>query len=134
MTDLGILLPDADVWLRAFSRHDPDPLVVHRFAREAKARRIVLVGWVRQTLLARSRDDRQFSRLAWILSAWPDLNVCAADHEAAATTTRRLRGMGVPVAPWQALLWAAANRLGGAVWSRDASWIALVRHGCPLAH
>ena len=60
---IELLLPDVDIWLRAYSRQDPDPLVVHAFSRHVLARGVILVGLVRQALLARTRDSRQFARL-----------------------------------------------------------------------
>lgn len=126
------ILPDADIWLRAFSRSDPDPLVVHAFNRHVRDRRVFLIGWVRQTLLARVRDERQFTRLAWVLSAFPDLPLLPRDHEQAALTTRRMRELQTPISPWTALVWAVADRLDGAVWSREPGWQVLAVHGCPL--
>ena len=126
------LLPDVDIWMRAFSRQDPDPLVVHAFGRHIRDRRIFLIGWVRQSLLARVRDERQFSRLAWVLSAFPDLPLMPRDHEIAAATTRRMRELQVPISPWSALVWAVAERLDGAVWSGERAWQSLAAQGCPL--
>jgi len=126
------ILPDADIWLRAFSRSDPDPLVVHSFARHVRDRRIFLIGWVRQALLARVRDERQFTRLAWVLSAFPDLPLLPQDHERAAQTTRRMREIQVAASPWTALVWAVAERLDGVVWSREPAWQSLAVQGCPL--
>lgn len=126
------LLPDVDIWQRAFSRLDPDPLVVHQFSQHVRNRQVFLVGWVRQALLARVKDSRQFTRLAWVLSAWPDLPVLPRDHERAAAIMRELRERGASVAPWPALLWALAERLNGAVWTRDRRWQALAGQGCPV--
>lgn len=126
------ILPDVDIWQRALSRTDPEPLVVHAFTGHVRDRQLFLLGWVRQTLLARVRDDRQFTRLAWVLSAWPDLPTLPRDHEQAAIRIRRLREQAIIITPWQALLWAIADRLDGAIWSRERSWQALAVHGCPL--
>jgi hypothetical protein len=126
------VLPDVDIWQRALSRTDPDPLVVHRFGGYVRNRQLFLLGWVRQTLLARVRDERQFTRLAWVLSSWPDLPTLPRDHEQAAIRMRALRERGVLLTPWQALLWAIAERLDGQVWSRERSWQNLAVHGCPI--
>lgn len=133
MNALVPVLPDLDVWLKAFSRQDPDPLVVHGFAAAVKARRIFLLGLVRQALLARARDERQFARLERALSAFPDLPVLARDHVRAATIIRGLRGRVPAVSPWQALLWAVAERLPAAVWSAGRSWQPLAEQGCPVS-
>jgi hypothetical protein len=128
---LPLILPDADVWMRAFSRRAPDPLVVHRFGILVRARRVVLMGSVRQVVLAQAGDERQFGRLAWILSGWPDLPLKVADHERGAAVMRQLGPMGVTIGPSQAVMWAVAERLGALVWSNARSWQALVPHGCP---
>ena len=126
------VLPDADIWWKAFSRQDPDPAVVHAFAVAVRARRVFLIGWVRQALLARVREERQFARLTWVLSAFPDLPLLPRDHERAASITRRMRELQVPVSAWSTLVWAVAERLDGVVWSRERHWQALQAHGCPV--
>ena len=126
------VLPDADIWWKAFSRQDPDPAVVHAFGLAVRARRVFLIGWVRQALLARVREERQFARLTWVLSAFPDLPLLPRDHERAASITRRMRELHVPVSAWSTLVWAVAERLDGVVWSRERHWQALQTHGCPV--
>jgi hypothetical protein len=130
--NLSPIIPDADVWAKALSRNDPDPLIVHAFAHHVRHRRIFLVGWVRQALLARVRDDRQFHRLAWVLASFPDLPLLPSDHEHAAALTRRMRDRSVAASPWSSLLWAVAERLHGEIWSRERGWQTLADHGCPL--
>jgi hypothetical protein len=126
------VLPDVDIWWKAFSRQDPDPGVVHAYAQAVRDRRVFLIGWVRQALLARVRDERQFMRLAWVLSAFPDLPLLPRDHERAASITRRMREIQVPVSAWSTLVWAVAERLDGVVWSRERHWQSLALHGCPV--
>lgn len=126
------VLPDADIWWKAFSRQDPDPAVVHAFGLAVRARRVFLIGWVRQALLARVREERQFARLTWVLSAFPDLPLLPRDHERAASITRRMRELQVPVSAWSTLVWAVAERLDGVVWSRERHWQALQAQGCPV--
>jgi hypothetical protein len=126
------VLPDLDIWQKAFSKRAPEPLIVHEFGRQVADRRIFLLGWVRQGLLARAADERQFARLSWLLSAFPDLRVLPADHERAARLVREMRGREVSLAPWPALIWAVAERIGGELWSQDRRWRTLQRFGCPL--
>jgi hypothetical protein len=126
------ILPDLDIWLKAFSRSTAEPLVVLEFGRHLQDRRVVLVGWIRQGLLSRAADDRQFNRLEIALAAFPDLRVLTADHLLAARLARRMRDRGVTLGPWQALLWTLAERIGGSVWSGAAHWKALRSAGCPL--
>ena len=128
----GLVIPDVDIWHRAYSRLEPDPQVVHEFAQLARDRRILLLGWVRQTLLSRVRDERQYTRLVWVLGGWPDLPLRSRDHEQAADLGRRMRSMQTTIPPWNALVWVVAERVGAQVWSSDRSWQGLGRHGCPL--
>jgi hypothetical protein len=128
-----MLLPDVDVWLRAFSRQDPDPLVVHDFSRFVTQRRIVLVGLVRQALLARTRNARQFSRVQEALAGFPDLPLQPRDHVRAATLIQNLRTATQTLSPWQALLWSVAERIQGTVWSNERLWQNLRERGCPVA-
>ena len=129
-----LVLPDVDIWIKAFSRQGPDPLVVHAFARHVQDRRIYLIGLVRQALLARSRDARQFARLDEVLSGFPDLPVQARDHRRAAVLIQRLRAQQLALSPWQALLWAVAERLPARIWSQERHWQVLAERGCPLVN
>jgi hypothetical protein len=129
---IELLLPDVDIWLRAYSRQDPDPLVVHSFSQHVQARGVILVGLVRQALLARTRDGRQFVRLESALTGFPDLPVQPRDHLRAAALVQRLRASQLAVSPWQALLWAIGERIGASIWSQERHWQALRAQGCPL--
>ncbi len=133
MNVLVPVLPDLDIWLKALSRQEPDPLVVHGFKQAVELRRIFLLGLVRQALLARVRDERQFTRLERALAAFPDLPVLARDHVRAASIIRGLRGRVAAVTPWQALMWAVAERLPAMVWSHGRSWQPLAAQGCPVS-
>ena len=126
------VLPDFDIWIRAFGRLDPDPRVVHAFREAVRARRVLSVGWVRQGLLARLDDERQATRLEWILSGYPEVIVSPDDHVRAAELMRRLRRAGVTLAGPAALLWTIAERIGARIWSLDRRWQTLVRYGAPM--
>jgi hypothetical protein len=124
-----LILPDSDIWIRAFSRTDPDPGVVHAIGQLLPRRRLLLAGPVCQEVLARTRNDRQMARLAWILAAFPTLGIAADDYLAAADLAVRL-----PQRPshQQALLWTVAQRHGVGIWSLDPAWQPLAAHGCPV--
>lgn len=126
------VIPDLDAWARAFGRLDPDPRVVHAFRELVRARRVLTLGWIRQDLLARLDDERQATRLAWILSGYPEVVLRPEDHLAAAERIRRLRRSGVELPSRAALLWTVAQRIGAAVWSLDHRWQALARRGAPV--
>ncbi|MEK7413546.1 MAG: hypothetical protein AAB263_09570 [Planctomycetota bacterium] len=126
------ILPDLDIWIRAFGRLDPDPRVVHAFREAVRARQVLSVGWIRQGLLARLDDERQATRLEWILSGYPEVILSPDDPVHAANLMRRLRGTGVTLAGPAALLWTIAERIGARIWSLDRRWQAMERHGAPI--
>ena len=126
------VIPDGDVWVRAFGRLDPDPRVVHAFRELARARRVLTLGWIRQDLLARLDDERQATRLAWILSGYPEVVLRPADHAAAAGLVRRLRQEGLILSGRAAVLWTVASRIGASVWSLDRRWQPFIRKGAPV--
>lgn len=126
------ILPDQDVWIRAFGRLDPDPRVVHAFREFVRVRRVLTVGWIRQGLLARLDDERQATRLGWILSGYPEVVLCPDDHLHAAELMRRLRRVAVTLTGPAALLWTVAERTGARIWSLDRRWQTLTRHGAPV--
>ncbi len=128
---LGMVLPDLDVWLHAFSRHQSDPQVVAGFTALVRQRRICSIAPIRQGLLSRCRDLDQFHRLTRILTAFGDLRLDPADHVHAAdlAITQRAQGRSLPA--WHALLWAVCLRRKLRVWSRDRRWQALASAGCP---
>lgn len=127
MPERGPVIPDLDVWLRAFSRQHADRRVAAVFTERVRARELLLMGWVRQGLLTRVRDDQQFRRLAWILSGWPDLQLRPDDHERGAQLVRLHA-----VDPWRALMWAVSVRLRARIWTTDARWQVAAERGCPV--
>jgi len=120
MGQLSLVLPEMDVLLRAFGRADPDPGAVREFTALTRERRIFLVGWVRQGLLTRCTDDRQFQRLQSALAPFPDLGIRPPDHVAAAHLTRQLRERGGSIQAAQSLLWIMAERASAEIWTREA--------------
>jgi hypothetical protein len=133
MTDVRLLIADIDIWLKAFSRTSPDARIALAVGQAVRDRRLLLMGPLRQSLLMRTRDTRQFGRLQWVLSGFPTPLVSAGDHENAARLALRLHGEQVHLSAWQALVWSLADRLDALVWSTEPRWLALDRHGCPLA-
>lgn len=126
------VIPDLDVWVRAFGRLDPDPRAVHAFRELARSRRLLTLGWIRQELLARLDDERQAARLSWILSGYPEVVLNPDDHLRAAELTRRWRRSALALPARAALLWAVGERIGGRIWSLDRRWQDWARHGAPV--
>ncbi len=126
------VIPDLDVWVRAFGRRDPDPRVVHAFRELVRAKRVLTLGWIRQDLLASLDDERQATRLSWVLSGYPEVILRTDDHLAAAGQVRRMRGVGLRLPGRAALLWAVAGRIGASIWSLDRRWEPFVRRGAPV--
>jgi len=125
-------LPDADIWVKAFSRQAPEPLLVLHLGQAIRERRVFLLGPVRQVILDRCRDERQIARVASLIAAFPHLPITAVDHVEAAGVAQRLRQQGIEAPARRRLLWAVASRIGGEVWSTAAGWSALADLGCPL--
>ena len=124
--------PEADVLMWAFSRRDPDLLTVNQMTELIRGRRLVIAPWVRQQILATTRDGRQLTRLALALAPFPMPRVAADDHVEAARREQRLRDQGIPLTASQALSWAVAERCGSLIWSNDKLWSALAAQGCPM--
>ena len=129
---MTFVLPEADILARVFTRRDPDLLLIHQVTSLIRARTLLIGHPVRQALLARTRDGRQFARLAHALSAFPAPCLLASDYLEAAHRQQRLREQGVPIAPHLALAWTLAERLQAQVWSNDKAWTGLAGMGCPL--
>jgi len=127
------VIPDSDVWVRAFGRLDPDPRTVHAFSELVRARRVLTIGGIRQELLARLDDERQATRLAWILSGYPEIVLRPEDHLGAAELVRRMRRSGLTLPGRAALMWSVAQRIGATVWSLDRRWQPFAGRGAPLA-
>ncbi len=132
MTSDAPVIPDCDVWVRVFGRLDPDPRAVHQFSELVRARRVLTLGAIRQGLLARLDDERQATRLAWILSGYPEIVLRPEDHLAAAELVRGQRRSGLVLPGRAALLWAVAKRLGATVWTLDRRWLPFARKGAPV--
>ena len=114
---------------RAFTRHDPDLLTVNQMTALVRERRLAIAPWVRQQILAATRDIRQLNRLAHALAGFPVPRVETDDHVEAARREQRLREQGLPLTPAQALSWTVAERRGALIWSNDKPWAAI---GCAL--
>lgn len=127
-----LLLPDLDVLRRAFDRRDPDPLMVNQVVAAVEERRLLLVGWVRQGLIARAQDQMAAERMARALAPFPEVAITSADHVAAAYLSQRLRRRGLMVQPAQALHWVMADRVKAQIWSGDSRWHPLHSLGCPV--
>lgn len=126
------VLAEMDVLLAAFSREARQPAVVRVVGRLIDERRLFMVGWVRQGLLTRTADNRQFHRLVRALTPFPDVPIQAEDHVIAAQLTCELRQRGAAVQPAQALLWCMADRLSCDIYTLEKRWWALERLGAPL--
>lgn len=127
------VFPDVDIWMKAFSRHKPDPLVVHAFKLAVERRQVFMLGLVRQALLARTSNERQLSRLSRVLGGFPDVPIQPSDHVAAARRIQEQRTLGQTLSPWQALFWSVAERADVVIWSAAPQWSPLIAAGCPAS-
>jgi hypothetical protein len=126
------VLPDVDMWIKAFSKQMPEPLVVHAFKQAVEQRRIFLFGLVRQAVLARTINERQFARLSRALAGFPDVPILSRDHVRAAERIQQARANRMMLSPWQALAWTVAERTGACIWSTARHWSPLTAAGCPV--
>lgn len=126
---MTLVLAEADVLERAFTRREPDLLIIHQVTGLIRERRLMIPGWVRHALLRRTRDARNLARLAHVLAGFPTPRLHDDDHAAAALLEMRLREQGQAIQPHQALTWVVARRLALPVWSRDRIWSAFVAQG-----
>ena len=91
------ILVDTSVWSLALRRRKQgvaSPLVA-RLAELIQDGRAVLIGAVRQELLAGVRSEDQFQRLRNHLSAFPDVALDTEDYEVAASFSNLCRASGV---------------------------------------
>ena len=128
----GFVIPDLDIWLRVFDRARPDAHCVHALTQCIAQRQILLLGWLRQGLLARAGDERHAARLRHALRGFPNLPSTEADQVDAAERIRRMRHVGLGCSAWQARVWVLAERAQAVIWSQDRLWQPLVAHGCPV--
>jgi predicted nucleic acid-binding protein len=126
------VIPDVEIWIRAFSRRHPEPRIVHRLGQLITRRSVLMPGQIRQGVLARARDARHFTRLQEVLGAFPDVGASEADHVEAGRLMQRLLSVRVPITAAQAALWTVAARHGARVWTTDREFTALSAHGAPV--
>jgi len=124
------IIAEADIWVRALSRLQPDPGIVHRLGEAIRARRLLVPGMVRLVVLSLTRDQRQFARLGGIFAGFPELPVLERDYDEAARLMQRHRREGLGERP--ALLWAIATRCHASLWTDDRVTVSLSRIGLPL--
>ena len=127
----GLVLPDLDIWLCAFGRHQSDPHVVAGFTTLVRQRRICCIAPIRQGLLSRCRGMEQFACLSQNLNAFGDLRLNPVDHTHAAELVVSQREQGRSLPAWHALLWAVSSRRTLRIWSRDRRWSTFTAAGCP---
>ena len=128
-----IVLPEVDVWLRAFSRQQPDFAVVNRPKPSLMSVVSSLWAGCARGLLARTADNRQFRRLVqalgWLPRYW---YFTRKTMLLPLSSAFRLRDRGVSIMPAQALMWVMANRVDGLIWSAERRWQILEPYGLPL--
>ena len=128
------VLPDIDILLRSFDRRHPNLSLIERFRALTHERRLLLMGWVRQAFYERCQQMTQMKRLAQSLRYYPELKIEDNDYVSIAERRYALRSQGASASTRQLLLWSAAERVRGYVWSLDQQWNALGKLGCPVVN
>lgn len=117
------VLIDTSVWSLALRRsHPSDSPMVRELAELIREGRVVMIGPVRQEILAGVRDPQQFRQLRNHLRAFPDVVAETADFEAAAQVFTRCRAAGTQGSNTDFLICAIALARGFAVFTTDADF------------
>jgi predicted nucleic acid-binding protein len=117
------VLVDTSVWslaLRRAKRVDAAaPVELGELIREG---RVVMLGPIRQELLSGIKQKSQFDLLRDQLRSFPDLELEAADYEAAAAAFNRCREKGIQGSNTDFLLCAVAQRRALAIYTTDGDF------------
>ncbi|NRA37186.1 MAG: hypothetical protein HRU15_03540 [Planctomycetes bacterium] len=129
----SFVIPDVDVLLSVFNRLHTDMQAASTFRELVHDRRLLIIGWVRQSVLERCRTLAHMQKLSRSLQAFPDIPIHSDDHIRAAELRHELRAHSQTASARQIFIWALAERIDAKIWSADRSWTALRRFDCPLA-
>jgi hypothetical protein len=93
---MGVIV-DTAIWSLALRRNTPEinADIVQRLRSLINSQQVIMLGAIRQEVLSGLRTPGQFDRLRNILSAFPDLDLVAADYELAAEFFNTCRRNGI---------------------------------------
>lgn len=115
------VLVDTSIWSKAFRPH-PDDVVVERLRKQIELGRVVLVGIVVQELLQGFRRDRDVTKVAKKLEAFPLLQLARDDYVAAANLHRACARRGIAASTTDCHIASAAIRHRCALLTLDADF------------
>lgn len=117
------VLVDTSVWSLALRRTLPRQSAIERELSElVREGRAVMVGAIRQELLAGVRVEAQFAKLRDRLRAFDDLALAHVDFEEAAACSNKCRARGVQGGSVDFLLCAIALRRTFSIFSSDSDF------------
>jgi predicted nucleic acid-binding protein len=115
------VIVDTAIWSLALRRNTPErnAAVVDRLRSLINNQQVIILGAIRQEVLSGLRTPEQFDRLRNILSAFPDLDLVAADYELAAEFFNTCRRNGIQGSNTDFLICAAAHRRNYRIFTTD---------------
>ena len=114
------VLVDTSVWSIAFRRGSPSHTgLVTELKSLIQARRVVMIGPIRQELLSGIREKGQFDALKGHLNAFPDLNLIEDDYVTAAHFFNLCRVRGIQGSNTDYLICSAAVRHNLEIFTTD---------------
>jgi predicted nucleic acid-binding protein len=125
------VIVDTSVWSLALRRRrtPPDSLsAITLLQNLISDDRVVLLGAIRQEILAGIRSSEQFMRLRDYLRAFPDLELVTADYELAAEFFNTCRSHGIQGSNTDFLICAVAHRRNHTILTTDKDFQTFQAH------
>ena len=122
-----IVLVDTSVWSLALRAPAKEPKIVAKLRKHVQGGRVVLLGVIVQELLQGFRDDRDVTRVATQLEAFPLVQLSRDDHVAAATLHRACAKRGVTASTIDCHIASAAIRHRCSLLTNDDDFTRIAR-------
>jgi predicted nucleic acid-binding protein len=123
------VLVDTSVWSLALRRGRPKNAGPVRELRDMiSARRVLMIGPIRQEILSGIGEDAQFKALAAQLAAFPDLPIETEDYIRAARFFNICRQQGIQGSNTDFLVCAVAFRNRSAIFTTDEDFTSFAAH------
>jgi predicted nucleic acid-binding protein len=123
------VLVDTRIWSLALRRGKQRPSgPVQELRNLISARRVLMIGPIRQEILSGVREEGQFKTLETQLAAFPDLPIETEDFVAAARFFNLCRRRGIQGSNTDFLICAVAFRNRSAIFTRDKDFTSFASH------
>jgi len=123
-----MVLIDTPIWSEYLRRKQPDASVITELADLVKANRAILIGPVRQEVLAGIRVAPVFACVRLGLRAFVDLQIETRDYEVAAECFTTCRSRGIQGSSTDFLLCAISLRLKAPIFTLDQDFGDYAKH------